>query len=48
MNYPDDCEHKQCPWDEPEPVECRDCAKVLDEDELKSCVCVECTTLEEI
>ena len=42
MNHPEDCQHKQCPWNEPEPIECKHCAKVLDEHELDKGVCDEC------
>jgi len=44
-NYPDDCAHKQCPWDDPEPIEC-ECGNILDEDQLEDGVCGECSVSE--
>jgi hypothetical protein len=32
-NHPEDCHHKQCPWDDPVEVVCLTCINPISEDE---------------
>lgn len=36
-NHPEDCQHKQCPWHEPDQPECKTCFSLLKEDEAEFC-----------
>ena len=38
-NHPEDCQGKQCPWDEPEQQECSICFSSLGEDEVEQGFC---------